>query len=48
MKIYVFFGIHGVIVHKAAKSMDEAIDWFKATYPNRTFSCVYEQQTQEK
>ena len=43
MKIYVFDGINGVIAHKAAKSVDEAIAWFKETYPTRTFSCVYEQ-----
>ena len=43
MKIYVFDCINGVIIRKAAKSMDDAIAWFKATYPTRTFSCVYEQ-----
>ena len=48
MKIYVFDTINGVVIRKAAKSIDEAIAWFKETYPTRTFSCVYEQQTQEK
>ena len=48
MKIYVFESINGVVAHKAAKSIDEAIAWFKTTYPTRTFSCVYEQQTQER
>ena len=43
MKIYVFDTINGVVIHKAAKSIDEAIAWFKETYPTRTFSCVYEQ-----
>lgn len=43
MKIYVFDGINGVVARKAAKSMDEAIAWFHATYPHRSFSCVYEQ-----
>lgn len=46
-KIYVFDGINGVIARKAAKSMDDAIAWFKATYPHKTYSCVYEQQTQK-
>ena len=46
-KIYVFDGINGVIARKAAKSMDDAIAWFKATYPYKTYSCVYEQQTQK-
>ena len=48
MKIYVFESTNDVIIRKAAKSIDEAIAWFKATYPTRTFSCVYEQQTQER
>ena len=48
MKIYVFDTINGVVIRKAANSMDEAIAWFKETYPTRAFSCVYEQQTQEK
>ena len=48
MKIYVFDTINGVIIRKAAKSIDEAIAWFKETYPTWAFSCVYEQQTQEK
>ena len=48
MKIYVFDTINGVVIHKAAKSIDEAIAWFKETYPTRTFSCVYEQQTARK
>ena len=48
MKIYVFDTINGVIIRKAAKSIDEAIAWFKETYPTRAFSCVYEQQTQER
>ena len=48
MKIYVFDSINGVVARKAEKSMDDAIAWFKATYPTRAFSCVYEQQTQEK
>ena len=43
MKIYVFDSINAVVARKAAKSIDEAIAWFKATYPTRTFSCVYEQ-----
>ena len=43
MKIYVFDTINGVVIRKAAKSIDEAIAWFKETYPTRTFSCVYEQ-----
>ena len=43
MKIYVFDTINGVIIHKAANSMDEAVAWFKETYPTRAFSCVYEQ-----
>ena len=48
MRIYVFDSINGVVARKAAKSIDEAIAWFKATYPTRTFSCVYEQQAQER
>ena len=48
MKIYVFETINGIVIRKAAKSIDEAIAWFKETYPTRVFSCVYEQQTQEK
>ena len=48
MKIYVFDTINGVVIRKAANSIDEAIAWFKETYPTRAFSCVYEQQTQEK
>ena len=43
MKIYVFDTINGVVIRKAAKSTDEAIAWFKETYPTRAFSCVYEQ-----
>ena len=43
MKIYVFDTINGVVIRKAAKSIDEAIAWFKKTYPTRAFSCVYEQ-----
>lgn len=43
MKIYVFDTINGVIIRKAAKSIDKAIAWFKETYPTRAFSCVYEQ-----
>ena len=43
MKIYVFDTINRVVIRKAAKSIDEAIAWFKETYPTRTFSCVYEQ-----
>ena len=43
MKIYVFDTINGVVIRKAAKSIDEAIAWFKETYPTRAFSCVYEQ-----
>ena len=48
MKIYVFDTINGVVIRKAAKSIDEAIAWFKETYPTRAFSCVYEQQAQER
>ena len=48
MRIYVFETINGVVIRKAAKSTDEAIAWFKETYPTRAFSCVYEQQTQER
>ena len=48
MKIYVFETINGVVIRKAAKSIDEAIAWFKEIYPTRTFSFVYEQQTQER
>ena len=48
MRIYVFETINGVVIRKAAKSTDEAIAWFKKTYPTRAFSCVYEQQTQGK
>ena len=48
MKIYVIYAINGVIIRKAAKSIDEAIAWFKETYPTWAFSCVYEQQTQER
>ena len=48
MKIYVFDSINGVVIRKAAKSIDEAIAWFKATYPTRTFSCVYEQKNKLK
>ena len=48
MKIYVFDTINGVIIRKAAKSIDEAITWFKETQPTQAFSCVYEQQTQER
>ena len=48
MRIYVFETINGVVIRKAAKSTDEAIAQFKETYPTRAFSCVYEQQTQEK
>ena len=43
MKVYVFDGIYGVIARKTAKSVDEAIAWFKRACPGRTFSCVYEQ-----
>ena len=43
MKIYVFDNINGVVIRKDAKSIDEAIAWFKETYPTRAFSCVYEQ-----
>ena len=43
MKIYVFYIINGVVIRKDAKSIDEAIAWFKETYPTRVFSCVYEQ-----
>ena len=43
MKIYVFDTINGVVIRKAAKSIDEAIAWFKETYPTRAFSCIYEQ-----
>ena len=43
MRIYVFETINGVVIRKAAKSTDEAIAWFKKTYPTRAFSCVYEQ-----
>ena len=43
MKIYVFDTINGIVIRKAAKSIDEAIAWFKETYPTRAFSCVYEQ-----
>ena len=43
MKIYVFESTNDVVIRKAAKSIDEAIAWFKATYPTRAFSCVYEQ-----
>ena len=43
MKIYVFDTINGVVIRKAAKSIDKAIAWFKETYPTRAFSCVYEQ-----
>ena len=43
MKIYVFDTINGVVIRKAANSIDEAIAWFKETYPTRAFSCVYEQ-----
>ena len=48
MRIYVFETINGVVIRKAAKSTDKAIVWFKETYPTRAFSCVYEQQTQER
>ena len=48
MKIYVFDTSKGAIMRRAAKSIDEAIAWFKETYPTRAFSCVYEQQTQER
>ena len=48
MKIYVFESTNDVVIRKAAKSIEEAIAWFKATYPTRAFSCVYEQQTQER
>ena len=43
MRIYVFETINGVVIRKAAKSTDEAIAWFKETYPTRAFSCVYGQ-----
>ena len=43
MKIYIFESTNDVVIRKAAKSIDEAIAWFNATYPTRTFSCVYEQ-----
>ena len=42
-KIYVFENMHGVVARKEARSMDEAIKWFKATYLYSTFSYVYEQ-----
>ena len=48
MKIYVFESTNDVVIRKAAKSIEEAIAWFNATYPTRAFSCVYEQQTQER
>lgn len=43
MKIYVFECFGDMFCHIAAKSMDDAIAWFKETYPTRTFSCIYEQ-----
>ena len=43
MRIYVFETTNGVVIRKAAKSIDEAIAWFKETYPTRAFSCIYEQ-----
>ena len=43
MKIYVFESTNDIVIRKAAKSIDEAITWFKETYPTRAFSCVYEQ-----
>ena len=43
MKIYVFESTNDIVIRKAAKSIDDAITWFKETYPTRAFSCVYEQ-----
>ena len=43
MRIYVFETINGVVIRKAARSTEEAITWFKETYPTRAFSCIYEQ-----
>ena len=43
MTIYVFESTNGVVIRKAAKTIDEAIAWFKVTYPTRACSDVYEQ-----
>ena len=45
MKIYVFDTINGVVIRKAANSMDEAIAWFKETYKSRSFSFFYKSYT---
>lgn len=43
MKVYVFDGINGVVAKISKPTMELAIQWFKRTYPHRTYSCVYEQ-----
>jgi hypothetical protein len=42
MKIYVFENIHGEIARVAKNNIDEAIEWFRKTYPTRNFSFVGE------
>lgn len=43
MKIYVFEGEELILARYASPSIDEAIAWFKETYPHRRYISVYEQ-----
>lgn len=43
MKVYVFENIHGVVARVMKPTIAEAEQWFKKTYPHKTYSCVYEQ-----
>lgn len=42
MKIYVFEGEESVLARYATSSMNDAIAWFKETYPHRKYISVYE------
>ena len=42
MKTYVFENLYGEITRVKKDSMEEAINWFKKTYPTRFFSFVWE------
>lgn len=41
MRVYVFDDVHGIVATKAASSIEEAIAWFKRTYPGETYARVY-------
>ena len=43
MKIYVFENIYGVVAKVKKPTMELAEQWFKETYPHKTYSCIYEQ-----